>query len=244
MGLFGFENKPAFCGNFKCFFYDSKNSDNGYLIIRDSTAGASSDKALDIAVAGWEKAKELELRKYHIRHLFLDLPFEVHLPHDIMVDRMNANSYHVKNVVNGRLVKGTKPKKYHFHHNTPAIIIQPNKSAPTQSIIYSNAKAFKKLNHWETMTSFKILNHEQAMTIKKASLNSYNQNFHLQLNTLVEKEPFLTYDFQLMIDSNGNIYHLDFRSIVEYMPIPQTKKGQKHYQLSEEDEQLRWREIS
>lgn len=208
-------NKPAFCGNFKCFFYDSKNSDNGYLI-RDS-AGASSDKALDIAVAGWEKAKELEL-KYHIRHLFLDLPFEVHLPHDI-VDSMNANSYHVKNVVNGRLVKGAKPKKYHFHHNTPAII-QPNKSAPTQSIILK-CKSLKEIESLGNYDIFKDIE----------SLASYDKKgFFEQLQSeisftiaLVEKEPFLTYDFQLMIDSNGNIYHLDFDRLLN-MPIPKPKK--------------------
>ena len=132
---------------------------------------------------------------------------------------MNANSYHVKNVVNGRLVKGAKPKKYHFHHNTPAII-QPNKSAPTQSIILK-CKSLKEIDSLGNYDIYKDIE----------SLASYDKKgFFEQLQSeisftiaLVEKEPFLTYDFQLMIDSNGNIYHLDFDRLLN-MPIPKPKK--------------------
>ena len=122
-------NKPAFCGGYKCFFYDSNNSDNGYLIRYSASA---PNKALGIAVNGWKKAKELE-SKYHILHLFLDSPFEVHLP-DNVVDLMNADSYHPNQVVYRRLVKGKKVNKGRFQHNTSAIV-QPSKAAPAQSII-------------------------------------------------------------------------------------------------------------
>jgi len=55
-------------------------------------------------------------------------------------------------------------------------------------------------------------------SIKPSDRMRFYEHFHDELNStakLLQKEPLLVNDFQVMIDTNGRVYHLDFERILQ-----------------------------
>ena len=114
-------DKPSFCGRQKCFYYQSGNPANGYLVRSKGSA-----YKLEAATRSWELAKELE-SEYNIRHFLIAPPFEIDLTESAR-ESLNKQSYN-HNVNAEGLHNNT------LYRKAKKMIIQPNRAAPKQSLV-------------------------------------------------------------------------------------------------------------
>jgi len=175
--------KIVHCGKHKCFYYSSLNNATTGYVIWDPKVGTKVQRALEI----WKLAKKYE-SIYNIRHFLLGPPFEKDLPKG-MIDRLN------KKFIASNKDKLTLSNTKHFK-GTTSVIIQPNQPAPEGSFVV-------KCHHYKSFFDELLENRHEgfAQSLQKELASTI---------ALAKKIPHIGYDFQLMIDRDGKIYHLDF----------------------------------
>jgi hypothetical protein len=179
------------CGSQKCFYHLKTNRQIGYLVAPQTKSGRNS--RLD---SGYQLAKQLE-RDYNITHFLLGPPIEVNVSNEL-AKRLNRNLY-IEST--GRLEKkGSKATR--FPHGS-TVLIQKVKMAPRRHLLLgcvdSKVTAFndnfpKFLTHVKYKESF-VENFSKSLAEAKRILNV---------------EPGLFKDFQVMLDTKGMFHHLDF----------------------------------
>jgi len=184
-------NRPIFCGNFKCFYYSHlSNGTTGYLIYPANEK--NSTLSLVRAMATWESARQLEV-KYDIRHLLAGPLFKKEMKKRVR-DRLNESFVNFE---------GKIRKSNHFQFATRTVIIQPNYAAPEHSLVVkcSETGSYNK-NELENLVRYGHRGFVSTLLKEQATAVA-----------LVEQEPSLCKDFQIMIDRDGKFYHLDFERL-------------------------------
>jgi len=198
------QTKKAMCGKQKCFFLDKLDPNIGYLIktgekIRNITG------SLIVQNKAFDQAQRLKV-EYKIIH-FLDGPsFIDKVPTSRIGDRMNS----MINIVG---VGKTRNEPRYFKNTN--VLVQRNRVGPIPHALIGCNK--KKKQH-----SIRNINKLINNSIKPSDRMRFYEHFHDELNStakLLQKEPLLVNDFQVMIDTNGRVYHLDFERMISFKKI-------------------------
>ena len=203
------QTKKAICGQHKCLFIDKLDPNIGYLIetkkTNDNTTGSliKQQKAFD-------QAQRLKV-EYKIRHFLDGPPFIDKVPTSRIGDRMNSMMIYFRGVT-----KAINQPRYFENTN---VIVQRNRMGPIPHALIGCNK--KKKQH-----SIRNINKLINNSIKPSDRMRFYEHFHDELSSttkMLQKEPLLVYDFQVMIDKNGRFYHLDFERMLDYEKSKKTK---------------------
>merc|ERR1712161_1398 len=152
----------------------------------------------------FDQAQRLKV-EYKIIH-FLDGPsFIDKVPTSRIGDRMNSI-----NIVG---VGKTRNKPRYFKNTN--VLVQRNRVGPIPHALIGCNK--KKKQH-----SIRNINKLINNSIKPSDRMRFYEHFHDELSStakLLQKEPLLVNDFQVMIDTNGRVYHLDFERMISFKKI-------------------------
>jgi len=193
------QTKKAICGQSKCLFIDKLDPNIGYLIktvnkILNTTASLTQQhKAFD-------QAQRLKV-EYKIRHFLDGPPFIDKVPTSKIGDRMNS-------MINIVVAERTRNQPRYFENTN--VIVQRNRMGPIPHALIGcqNVKKQQSIQSIE-----KLINN----SIKPSDRMRFYEHFHDELNSttkILQKEPLLVFDFQVMIDTNGRVYHLDFERML------------------------------
>jgi len=178
------------CGSYKCFFRLKTNRQVGYLVAPEM----KSDRIKSLK-AGWELAKQLE-SDYNIQHFLLGPPTKQKVSPQL-AKRLNRNLYHERYRI---ILKGKKANR--FLEGSTALI-QKVKLAPKQHLLIgcldAKVRAFEQ--DWPN-----FLPH---IKYKESFARNFNESL-VEVKKILEMEPCLVKDMQVLLDSKGNFYHLDF----------------------------------
>ena len=202
------------CGKEKCFFRLKSDRNVAFLVSRFEDRDDRQER-FETLQAGWQLATMLE-QEYHIHH-FLLAPPEIIIISSKLESRMNTNLWSekyekktYKNKGQKRFVRGSKA------------FIQKVQVAPSKPLLVGCAAS--KLEPF-----FK---HVDAYKRAVRYPESYAQNIQQGFNTsrqMLQKEPCLIKDFQIMLDTKGNVFHLDFDRC--FMP----DHGSEKYVIAQEE---------
>lgn len=175
------------CGWNKCFFKlknrDAFQNDNvGYLVLQN-------DSPEDMWCQ-YSATKYLE-QQYNISHLLLSFPQEINISKHF-AQTLNANSYMVID----------RPEERTRYSSDSSIVIERVRVAPNPSILIgcTGYKLQYLSEHWESFMST-VVHQDVFFDTLLSNLKVAKQ--------LLELEPWVAPDFQLMVDVNGNTYHID-----------------------------------
>lgn len=187
----GFPSKVP-CGSQKCFYHLISNRQVGYLVNPETKSNR-----LKVLNDGWELANRLE-REHGIQHFLLSPPTPVKVSKE-MAKRLNHNLYIE------RTRKIQRGKKAHRFPKYSTVYVQKVQMAPKQHLLLgcvpSKVAAFRK----DLVKFMPNVNRNHTDTF----LENVSKNLK-DAKTLIDREPCLVKDFQVMIDTKGRLYHLDF----------------------------------
>ena len=162
----------------------------GYLIETEKT-NRNATGSLILQNKAFDQAQRLKI-EYKIRH-FLDGPsFIDKVPTSRIGDRMNS-------MIN--LVGVGKTKKQPRYFENTNVIVQRNRMGPIPHALIG-CQNVKKQHSIQSIE--KLINN----SIKPSDRMRFYEHFHDELSSttkMLQKEPLLVYDFQVMIDKNGSI---------------------------------------
>lgn len=198
------QTKKAMCGFHKCFFLDKLDPNIGYLFDTEKKDRNATGNLI-LQNKAFDQAQRLKV-EYKIRH-FLDGPsFIDKVPTSRMGDRMNS----MINIVGvGKTLKKNRRPRYFENTN---VIVQRNRVGPIPHALIGCQKRRKEHS---IQNIEKLINN----SIKPSDRMRFYEHFHDELNStakLLQKEPLLVNDFQVMIDTNGRVYHLDFERMLDH----------------------------
>jgi len=177
------------CGCVKCFFRHASDESVGYTL---QTWGKDIgiSECFKVATKAWIYAKHLE-RTYGARHFMLEPPFTKRTGRKALqwLDSNWTDSTSRSRHQN-QMYQGIK------------VILQKNRMAPQQSIIFKSNGNSDKL----TKPRMDILwrSTKDQREFANRLLLEWNR-----VLTMLKGEKNLFYDFQIMIDNRGRIYHFD-----------------------------------
>jgi hypothetical protein len=210
--------QPAPCGKFKCFFQSKRHKDVGYLV---------GESIMWRMKKGWNYAQHLQ-DEYHIKHFMLEPPKHFKKGKNVFVEQMNRLAYRV----GGGEVEDYKPFCAATDHPNASsscddLVIQKVQKVPnTTFFVGCGGGVGKKMNstlaEWKSSSWFTTV---QDKTVFVDQLNLEIQS----LSKLMEQEPLFLYDFQLFLDRNGSLYHLDFDRVTQGEQLKK-KLGDKAFQ--------------
>jgi len=183
--------KNPLCGVNKCFYFDKVYPNIGYLV----TSKRLDKFSLTTEMNAYKLAQRLE-SEHQIRH-FLDGPPEVTKVPMHMVDPLNSSI----NVVGiGHM---TNINKSRFKSNMD-VIVQRNHVGPVPHVLIgcTGRKREYTIPMFDDFFDSVVTDHQ-----------SFANQLYTELEstiTLLMKEPILFTDFQVMVDTYGQVYHLDF----------------------------------
>lgn len=200
-------SKRVPCGWHKCFFRSKSNPQVGYLIARSTEMSSREKKkrlqSLDLA---YQLAKHLE-QEYNIRHFLIAPPISLTVDKSLE-SRMNNN---LKSETNRKNFK-----KRRFPKGSVAFA-EKVKPAPSHALLIGCKESKLKLFH-------KVVDKFISRVHDKESFARQLTKSFAELRTVLLHEPCLLYDFQVLIDVKGNLYHLDFDRCFS-MRTAKKKKG-------------------
>lgn len=187
-------SKTVPCGFEKCFFRSKSDSSIGYLVAKSRGESKTLRRArLKALESAYKYAMHLE-REYGIRHFLLEPPL------NITVDKQLASH------LNRNLKSETHRNRFRKNRRFPkgaTVVVEKCERAPSDSFLIgckeSKLALFKK-----TVQKF------VERVENKTTFARHLQESFVDLRELVQQEPCLLNDFQVLIDTKGNMYHLDF----------------------------------
>lgn len=180
------------CGSQKCMYRLKSDPRFGYLVASEQHSSGRS-KLLEF---GWKFAKQLE-REHGIKHFLAGPPTKVKVSKEL-ARRLRRNLYAEKyrKKLKGKTAWRRYPKGSIIH-------VQKVRLAPKRHLLMgcvdSKVDAFQK-----DLPSFL-----SYVTYKEKFVKTFSEGL-AETKKLLEVEPSLVKDFQLFVDTRGNIYHLDF----------------------------------
>ena len=194
------QTKKAMCGQNKCLFIDKLDPNISYLI-KTGNKNFNTTASLILQNIAFDQAQRLKV-ECKIRH-FLDGPLFIDkVPTSKIGDRMNS-------MINIVVVAKARNKPRYFENTN--VIVQRNRMGPIPHALIGCHK--KKKQH-----SIQSIENLINNSIKPSDRMRFYEHFHDELSSttkILQKEPLLVYDFQVMIDTNGRVYHLDFERMLE-----------------------------
>jgi hypothetical protein len=179
------------CGSQKCFYHLKSNRQVGYLVAPEM----KSDRLKSLE-AGWELAKQLET-DYNIQHFLLAPPTKLKVSNQLAT-RLNRNLF----IEKSRKILGQRKAKKRFPKGSK-VLTQKVKMAPKRHLIIgcvdSKVRAFKK----------DLPNFISYVKYKESFAQNFNESFAAAKKVL-DVEPCLVKDFQVLVDTKGRTFHLDF----------------------------------
>lgn len=182
-------SKPALCGFIKCYFRSKSDSQVGYVVAPTSKKTKGRLKSL---TAAWNLAEQLR-REYNTTHFLLAPPANAHVTNELY-SRLNSNLFNERTQkVNKKLTRFRK---------SSTVVVQKVRPAPKERIMIGCARPkLRVLN--------KQINKFITKVDDKASFARRFKESFTQVRKLLVHEPCLIIDFQIFVDTFGNIYHLD-----------------------------------
>jgi hypothetical protein len=199
------------CGKEKCFFESKTRKEQGYLIARSSRTSDGSEK-YNRLVEGWKLATRLQ-QKYKIKHFLVSFP-EIVPVSDHLAALLNQNLWFETQDLPVEKV-GNKKNKVRFPSNSQAYV-QKVQVAPMPNLLLACAHSNRP--HFERHLDQFLLN---------VHPNNFLMTFSKNLNAtreLLQKEPCLMKDFQVLMDEEGEIYHLDFDRCFQTREVDETQE--------------------
>jgi hypothetical protein len=188
------------CGSFKCFYRLKTAPQVGYLVAHASTKQQDDGvirSRLTALLEGWQLGEKLR-NEYGIQHFMLEPPSNTTVTFDL-AQHLNYNLFSEKHhkYFTDKMVR-TKG----FHEGTD-IYYQKMQLAPKNHLILGCVES--------KMTVFQQrLAHFCSLVEDKELFLDNIQGHFATARKLLEKEPCLVKDFQVMLDASGQVYHLDF----------------------------------
>jgi hypothetical protein len=184
----------VFCGANKCFFPLKSDPKIGYLVApskRQSKEQSETDWFRTLE-ASWELAEQVE-REYDIQQFLLEAPINITISHDLAA-HLNRNLW--------RESRAKFERKERFPEQSTAFI-QKVKTAPTPNLLFGCAHS--KVQQFQREVDEFI-----PLIRRKKRFARHFRKYMDQARVMMQKEPCLIKDFQVLVDTNGRLYHLDF----------------------------------
>jgi len=220
------QTKKAICGQHKCLFIDKLDPNIGYLIeTKDTNRNATA--SLIRQNKAFDQAQRLKV-EYNIRHFLDGPPFIDKVPTSKIGDRMNSMIVYVYDFE----AKARNQPRYFENTN---VIVQRNRMGPIPHALIG-CRNEKKKNSIQSIEN--LINN----SIKPNDRMRFYEHFHDELNStakLLQKEPLLVHDFQVMIDTNGRVYHLDFERMYIRVGAERLRNTPKSVRLDECQDHLK-----
>ena len=182
---------PISCGKKKCLFTLRTDPTIGYLVL--SSDGDAESKLKKLTVA-WLYAKHLEVH-YNSKHLFLGGPKELKMSTEF-ADRLNEANL-TRLAVNG--VMSSKAPSF----SKGIVLAQKVRVAPKNSLLVGCERKFDHaVERLDEFVSF--------IDDKKMFVKNFEEQVAVMRNVLnVKENRCLLRDFQVLVDTMGNINHID-----------------------------------
>lgn len=187
--------KQVPCGQYKCFFRSKDNHDIGYLVAPSQRKKGTHFDWFETLLSGYNLSQQLQ-QQYDMNHFLLGPPTKEKVSSQL-AKKLNKHLFDEKKA---RLMRGKGSSKF---PKGSTIFVQKCKTAPKRSVVLgcveSKVDIFKR-----NMKNF-------VKDIKYTE--SFEQNFREGLATakeILQSEPCLIKDFQVLVDEKGRFYHLDF----------------------------------
>ena len=194
------------CGKEKCFYRSKSNADFGYLVARCSRDYSKTDR-FERLVSGWNLAQELE-RTYNMKHFLKGPPEAITVSQDLSTF-FNRNLWFESHE---EKLRGSKAKRFPVGSHA---YVQKVKVAPTPNLLLAVAPS-NQIQFDNSVEEF-LLN----------ATPSFARRLHknlVQTRTLLQKEPCLIKDFQVLMDQRGELYHLDFDRCFQPREVDETEE--------------------
>ena len=239
--LIDMESVVPACSRSKCFFRSKSqnpqnNNDEGYLIARNKY----HPNIYNEMKQSWEYVEKLE-QTYNsnqgsimIKHFYLEPPQLLHLDPSTLIELNSMISTRTKNInetyyfgrTANEVLLGQNNASYHHYE----LVIQKVRPAPDHYIVlhcnepgrYYLDRSGMQLDEMVT-TIGSLRSNEQISTettaTETATTQYFNQTyFNKQMNDLqyiMKYEIKLWKDFQILIDTHGQIYHIDLDRVYQ-----------------------------
>jgi hypothetical protein len=194
------------CGWEKCFFHSKSDKHVGYLLAPTTKRTRKRFKAIE----GAYKYAEYLKREYNITHFLLAPPTRMKVTKSLE-SRLNHNLWDEHF---GR----SYAKRYQRFKSGQMVVAQTVRKAPKDMLLLGCKKS--KLHA--------IKRNMDKFIVKVKHKDLFAKRFKEGLNEtreLLHKEPSLALDFQVWIDTSGNIYHLDFDRAFNTNTAQRKRKG-------------------
>jgi len=182
------------CGQQKCFFLsNNKNETNGYLITRYKP---NYPHHFDYLQQTWNLVQEWEqtlTKKQAFRHLFLtDIPPTIYT---LTNDELQQLNVPVK-----QWVQTLQPFPSPYY-TAPQVLLERVQMAPTPHVIVK-CHVPSTTRNWNTFTSH----------LPTSDTTTFQTTLQTELTKsllFITNHPCLMYDFQILVDTQGHVYHFD-----------------------------------
>ena len=188
-------SKRVPCGANKCFFRLKTNVNVGYLVQPDVfryDTHTSPDQLFKTLEVSWEFAEQLR-RKHGIKHFLLEAPTKINV-NERLAKQLNSNIWSE--------ARGVQYDTDRFPEGSTAFI-QKVRLAPEPNLIIG-CTASKRDQFKRNADTFLA-----EVSDKEAFARHFAENMKLT-RSLLDSEPCLFKDFQILLHTNGEVFHLDF----------------------------------
>lgn len=185
------------CGSYKCFYRLKTDPQVGYLVVKQSKRKQSGIDRFTCLNEGWKLAEQLR-KEYNINHFLLAPLVNITVTEEL-ASHLNYNMWSDKHQ---RMFSRKTRRERQFPVGS-IIHAQKVQLAPKRHIMIgcvdSKVSVFQhRLEHFLSFVPDK---------------ESFRRNVKHHLDTariILQAEPCLVKDFQVMVDADGQVFHLDF----------------------------------
>jgi hypothetical protein len=184
-------SEPAKCGGCKCYLQLKETPTDGYLVKHDNP---KCKNLMDRMTKAYELAKELE-NNFQIKHPLVEPPqlLDPNTAPPCLSEQLTNSS----NFVSVKAHADRKKISVTFNTSKP-ILYMKNRAIPTPHFLVKSLKLKDPVVF--------VKNHVHNTTI---FLKNFEEDEN-RIAPMLDYEPKLYFDFQVVLDSYGGIHHLDF----------------------------------
>ena len=177
------------CGRYKCLFRDKMNEDIGYLIFSNHHTGTGIQFQTE-AETSYQVAEYMK-SNFGIKHLYIDKPIQIK-----MISLPNSYNQTIKG---RRRHKSKKKKNIPMYYANQYAIVQKIQIAKDPWIIISLPEGYRKLKYF----------YREKVSIQRSTFTNTLRKDTIAAMKALASIPLLSNDYQIILDSNGNIYQFD-----------------------------------
>lgn len=211
---------PAPCAAFKCLYNSRRGKRLGYLVaqFRKNDVQSSGHKDFRTLQKGYELAERLRTT-HNIRHLLLAPPSKVDCTAKVCVEDLNRLTYMARGREGENDVLGRQSFTA-IHPGKPwtKLLVQPVELASQPSIQFGLSVA----KYSVAIEDMKV--YASSLVQQDMDVGVFERNVRRGIEQalgVIQAEPCLLTDFQILLDRYGHVYHLDFDRCFENNPKKQ-----------------------